>query len=73
MKKLTIKFMNKLLIINTFVFIAICYLFVKTGIWTLVLLGSIDMFLYVPILLTILYIEIKEMMNERKEKKNVEW
>lgn len=67
MRKPTIKFMNKLLIINTLIFIAICYLFVKTGIWTLVLLGVIDIFLYIPILLTILYIEIKEMINERKE------
>ena len=70
MLKPTIKFMNKLLIINTLIFIAICYLFVKTGIWTLVLLGDIVVFLYVPILLTILYIEIKEITNERKGNEN---
>lgn len=70
MLKPTIKFMNKLLIINTLIFIAICYLFVKTGIWTLVLLGDIVVFLYVPILLTILYIEIKEIINERKGNEN---
>lgn len=70
MQKSTIKFMNKLLIINTLIFIAICYLFVKTGIWTLVLLGDIVVFLYVPILLTILYIEIKEIINERKGNEN---
>lgn len=70
MQKPTIKFMNRLLIINTLIFIAICYLFVKTGIWTLVLLGDIVVFLYVPILLTILYIEIKEIINERKGNEN---
>lgn len=70
MQKPTIKFMNKLLIINTLIFIAICYLFVKTGIWTLVLLGDIVVFLYVPILLIILYIEIKEIINERKGNEN---
>ncbi len=70
MQKPTIKFMNKLLIINTLIFIAICYLFVKTGIWTLVLLGDIVVFLYVPILFTILYIEIKEIINERKGNEN---
>ena len=70
MLKPTIKFMNKLLIINTLIFIAICYLFVKTGIWTLVLLGDIVVFLYVPILLTILYIEIKEIIDERKGDEN---